>query len=143
MCLSKGCWHLYLIIPSPKLYQRRRGTIMCKASFLICKIRKEKNTSHSITSTTMYNWKHVFLCFTVIFIVKPVHNLKELDNGFRKTETSLAANKHMNFGDIIFGLPQEQKLIIRRIEQTRKKLTKTKYSLAFNKTCLKENILPR
>ena len=91
----------------------------------------------------MYNWKDVFLCFTFIFIVKPVHNLKELDNGFGKTETSLAANKHMNFGDIIFGLPQEQKLIIRRIEQTRKKLTKTKYSLAFNKTCLKENILPR
>ena len=79
----------------------------------------------------MYNWKHVFLCFTVIFIVKPVHNLKELDNGFRKTETSLAANKHMNFGDIIFGLPQEQKLIIRRIKQTRKKTDQNEIFLGF------------
>ena len=49
----------------------------------------------------------------------------------------------MTFGDLIFGLPQEEKLLLRQIEQTRKKLTKTKYAIAFNRTCLKENILPK
>ena len=97
----------------------------------------------SVTSAAMYNCKHAFLCFIFIFIVKAVNTVIELDNGFGKTETSLATKKYMNFGDIIFELPQEQKVLIRRIEQTRKKLTKTKYSLAFNKTCLKEDILPR
>ena len=97
----------------------------------------------SVTSAAMYNCKHAFLCFIFIFIVKAVNTVIELDNGFGKTETSLATQKYMIFGDIIFELPQEQKVLIRRIEQTRKKLTKTKYSLAFNKACLKEDILPR
>ena len=77
-----------------------------------------------------------------IVTVKVVHNVTQLENGFRKTETSLADNKYMNTGDLIFDLPQQTKHLIRQLEQTRKKLTKTKYSLAFNKTCLKEDVLP-
>ena len=90
----------------------------------------------------MCSWKHVSLYIIFIVTVKVVYTNRELENGFRKTETSLADNKQMNIGDLIFDLPQQTKLLIRQIEQTRKKLTKTKYSLAFNTTCLKEDVLP-
>ena len=44
----------------------------------------------------MYNCTHVFVCFIFIFIVKAVYTVNELDNGFGKTETSLAAKKYVN-----------------------------------------------
>ena len=49
----------------------------------------------------------------------------------------------MSFGDLIHQLGNEPKTIIRHIEQTTKKLIKAKYALAFNKTCINENILPK
>lgn len=53
-------------------------------------------------------------------------------------------NKYvMSFGNLIYQLTNECKTIIRHIEQTTKKLIKAKYALAFNKTCINENILPK
>ena len=47
----------------------------------------------------------------------------------------------MSFGDLIHQLGNEHKTVIRHIEQTTKKLIKAKYALAFNKTCINENIV--
>ena len=69
----------------------------------------------------MCTWKHVFIYLIFILCVNVVYNVEQLDNGFGKTETSLAREEYMNIGDIIFDLPRTTKLLIRQIEQTRKK----------------------
>ena len=40
------------------------------------------------------------------------------------------------------SLPKEVKAKIRKLEKTIKKKIKTEWSIKFNKTCLKEDILP-
>ena len=49
----------------------------------------------------------------------------------------------MSIGILIHGLANEHKTIIRHKEQATKKLIKAKYALAFNKTCINENTLPK
>ena len=49
----------------------------------------------------------------------------------------------MTIGDLIHDLPKPNKDLIRSIEQTRKKLVKCAYALAYNKTCINEDILPK
>lgn len=48
-----------------------------------------------------------------------------------------------NFSKLIFPLPTATKRTLRSIEQNNKKILKCKYALVFNKTCIKENILPK
>ena len=48
----------------------------------------------------------------------------------------------MNFVRTIHTLPSEIKNIYRKIEKNENKLLKNKWSLIFNETCLKEEILP-
>ena len=48
----------------------------------------------------------------------------------------------MKIGQLIFDLPDEKKKI-RRIEKINKKITFVKSSLVFNRTCIKENLLPK
>ena len=48
----------------------------------------------------------------------------------------------MVFGQLLFTIPPEKRLIIRNYEKLNKKLIKNKWSKQFNETCLKENILP-
>ena len=45
----------------------------------------------------------------------------------------------MSYGDNLFLLLNELKNDFRKYEEIRKKITNTKWSLVFNKTCLKEN----
>ena len=49
----------------------------------------------------------------------------------------------MNFGDIIFPLPTEERKIIRRIEKTIYKINSAKTAIIFNESCLKEGLLPK
>ena len=48
----------------------------------------------------------------------------------------------MNFGNLIYNLPENHKKSVRNFEKINKKLINAKYSLSFNKCCLKENLLP-
>ena len=43
---------------------------------------------------------------------------------------------------LLNSLPKEVKTKIRKLEKTIKKKIKTEWSIKFNKTCLKEDILP-
>ena len=49
----------------------------------------------------------------------------------------------MKIGQLIFHLPAEKKQKIRRIEKINKKIASVKSSLVFNRTCIKENLLPK
>ena len=49
----------------------------------------------------------------------------------------------MKIGQLIFHLPAEKKQKIRRIEKINKKIASVKCSLVFNRTCIKENLLPK
>ena len=48
----------------------------------------------------------------------------------------------MNIGNLIFTLPAWQKTLVRKTEKENLKIAKTKSSLVYNTTCLKENLLP-
>ena len=48
----------------------------------------------------------------------------------------------MNIGPILYQLPNEKRKVIRKKEKLQKKVTKNKYAIVFNQTCLKEDILP-
>ena len=48
----------------------------------------------------------------------------------------------MNFAELIFNIPMNERKIIRKIEKIEKKIIDNKYALVFNQTCIKENILP-
>ena len=45
----------------------------------------------------------------------------------------------MNFVNEIFLLNPEEKSLFRKLEKVKTKIIKCKYSIIFNKTCLKEN----
>ena len=49
----------------------------------------------------------------------------------------------MWIGQLIFHLPTEKKQKIRRMEKMNKKISSVKSSLIFNRTCIKENLLPK
>ena len=49
----------------------------------------------------------------------------------------------MKIGQLIFHLPVEKKQKIRRIEKINKKIASVKSSQVFNRTCIKENLLPK
>ena len=49
----------------------------------------------------------------------------------------------MKIGQLIFHLPAEKKQKIRKIEKINKKIASVKSSLVFNRTCIKENLLPK
>ena len=49
----------------------------------------------------------------------------------------------MKIGQVIFHLPAEKKQKIRKIEKINKKIASVKSSLVFNRTCIKENLLPK
>ena len=48
----------------------------------------------------------------------------------------------MSLGDLLFRTENDARKVIRKIEKTQKKLIKGIYAVIYNKTCLKENILP-
>ena len=48
-----------------------------------------------------------------------------------------------NLGELIYALPKEVKLEIRRLEKCFLKLQRKELSCAFNRTCLNEDILPK
>jgi hypothetical protein len=48
----------------------------------------------------------------------------------------------MNIGNIIYDLSLENKKIVRQIEKKNKKINNIKSSLVFNRTCIKEKLLP-
>ena len=48
-----------------------------------------------------------------------------------------------NYGDLLYELPNELKNLFRNLERTSRKIIMSNWSLKFNKTCLKENLLPK
>ena len=49
----------------------------------------------------------------------------------------------MNYGDLLFEVPQQLRDKIRLLEKEKKKLIKTEWSKKFNISCLNENLLPK
>ena len=49
----------------------------------------------------------------------------------------------MNFGNFLYQFHQETIKRTRELEKIYKQLSKSKNAVAFNKTCLNENILPK
>ena len=47
-----------------------------------------------------------------------------------------------NFGEVLYNLPFDLKSKFRKLENNSKKLITSKWSIVFNETCLKENLLP-
>ena len=47
-----------------------------------------------------------------------------------------------NFGELLYTLPAELKDLLRNFERVSKKLIMSTWSIKFNKTCLRENLLP-
>ena len=47
-----------------------------------------------------------------------------------------------NFGEVLYNLPFDLKSKFRKLENNSKKLILSKWSIVFNETCLKENLLP-
>ena len=47
----------------------------------------------------------------------------------------------MTYGESLYLLPDELRNIFRKYEETRKKIINSKWSLVFNQTCLKENMI--
>ena len=47
-----------------------------------------------------------------------------------------------NFGEVLYNLPFDLKSKFRKLENNSKKLIMSKWSIVFNETCLKENLLP-
>ena len=48
----------------------------------------------------------------------------------------------MDFGNLIFNIPEELRKTFRQLESKEKKIIKSKWSKTFNDVCLKENIMP-
>ena len=48
----------------------------------------------------------------------------------------------MNFGNILYNHTEENKKIVRNIENLNKKTTNAKLSVLFNQTCISNNLLP-
>ena len=48
----------------------------------------------------------------------------------------------MDFGRLIFQLPQEQRQCIRKVENISKKLINANFAVIFNDICIRENLLP-
>jgi len=48
----------------------------------------------------------------------------------------------MNFGNLLYPLPNQTKCLIRNIERTNRKIINCQFSLIFNRTCIKEKLLP-
>ena len=49
----------------------------------------------------------------------------------------------MNYGDLLYEIPQQLRDLIRSLEKEKKKLIKTEWSKKFNISCLNENLLPK
>ena len=49
----------------------------------------------------------------------------------------------MNYGNLLFEVPQQLRDMIRSLEKEKKKLIKTEWSKKFNISCLNENLLPK
>ena len=48
-----------------------------------------------------------------------------------------------NFGEALYDLPFDLKSNFRKLENSYKKHIMSKWSIVFNETCLKENLLPK
>lgn len=57
-------------------------------------------------------------------------------------ETLLIKTANMNFGQLLYSLPNDKKKLARQIEKVNNKINKAKTSLVFNKMCIQENLLP-
>ena len=51
-------------------------------------------------------------------------------------------NVGRNLGTLLFNLSPSQKSLIRKYENLNKKLINARNAVVFNKTCIKENLLP-
>ena len=49
----------------------------------------------------------------------------------------------LNFGELLFHLPQNNVKSIRALEKLKIKIIKEKYVLLFNKTCIDEGMIPK
>ena len=49
----------------------------------------------------------------------------------------------MNYGELLYEVPQALRELIRKLEKGRRNLIKAEWSTKFNYTCLTENILPK
>ena len=54
-------------------------------------------------------------------------------------------NNHdeLNLGQILFMLPTERKINIRKLEKPHNVFINNKYAIIFNETCIKEGLLPK
>ena len=52
-------------------------------------------------------------------------------------------NTPLNFGQLLFHLPSEEKRIVRKIEKVLYKKNAADTAIIFNNTCLKEGLLPK
>ena len=48
----------------------------------------------------------------------------------------------MSYSQLLYAVPEELRKLIRKYENINKKLINLKWSIEFNSTCIKENILP-
>ena len=69
------------------------------------------------------------------------------DTSMNTSETSSAPvnipENTTSFGYLLFPLPQEEKILIRRLEKAIYKLNAAETAIIFNETCLREGLLPR
>ena len=48
----------------------------------------------------------------------------------------------MNFGELLYHQPENNKKLLRKIENLEKKLANARVAIVFNTTCLNEHLLP-
>ena len=49
----------------------------------------------------------------------------------------------MTLGELLFPLPNDTRKLFRKLENLEKKIINNNWSSVFNKTCLKNNLLPK
>ena len=49
----------------------------------------------------------------------------------------------MTLGELLFSIPAENRKLFRKLESIEKKIMNNEWSNIFNKTCLKNNMLPK
>ena len=60
-----------------------------------------------------------------------------------ETSTVNSQENTPNFGNLIFPLPREENILIRRLEKETYRLNSAEISINFNETCLREGLLSK
>ena len=50
---------------------------------------------------------------------------------------------NMTLGELLYSIPTEKRKLFRKLESIEKKIINNKWSILFNKTCVKNHMLPK